>query len=83
MAVRRTRKDKIQAQVRRQETISYSFDTVEQVSQSDNKKKQMDKIIDGSLLLNDPKLIIKDLQKTALVSVLILGLLLASYSWLR
>jgi hypothetical protein len=86
MAVRRTKKDKIQTQIRREQTVSYSFDSVDTVSQAQKPVKKLTKNtnqLDQSLLLNDPALIVKDLQKTVLVSTIIVGLLLASYGWLR
>jgi len=86
MAIRRTKKDKVKAQIRREQTISYSFDSSDLPEKKTTKSLSSNKNtnqLDQSLLLNDPALIVKDLQKTVLVSIIMVGLLLASYSWLR
>lgn len=73
---RRTKKDKMKAKAR-QEVASYSFETPRKVKKTSKKKIEVIKD-DG-----DKKLIVRDLVKTGLISLLLFGLLMGVYLYLN
>lgn len=82
MPVRRTKKQKQQAQISRLAETTYHFDdnNQSQISQkNDIQKKDFADNQLKQLMISDPKDIVKDLVKTALVSTVILLILIAIF----
>lgn len=79
MAVKRTKRQKQQTSLRRAETLSYSINQVKEVNNSSDKatKSISRKKPKKSSVSFDTSYILKDLTKTLIVTLLVVGVLIA------
>jgi hypothetical protein len=79
MAVKRTKRQKQQTSLRREEILSYSINDIDLKSDKENfKKKNISKIKKvKKLVVFDTSYVLKDLTKTLVVTLLVVGVLIA------
>ncbi|NCN03751.1 MAG: hypothetical protein GW942_01595 [Candidatus Pacebacteria bacterium] len=83
MAIKRTKKQKLRTSVRREETLSYSIDEIQSVNKKlvvnkgDKKETTTEKINNDLSSVFNQSYVAKDLFKTLIVAVLVVGVLVA------
>ncbi len=81
---KRTKEQKMQAQVKRAQTLSYSyqgpsFSAVHAVQEKPEEKNEVSDVVTHEIFGYDVHVVYKDLMKTILITVGIIGLLLGIY----